>query len=277
MTKITNYFIQTLLSCLLIAPAMADEFDFRDVKLGMTIEEINNLESVKFNYMPTLRYAGGIGGIGCKAAKLSRTKTKNGFEYKLTTPENEKKDILRNLKKPTYSDAPGLYCESNGKEIKTENIVFSNITMKFWEKRLYELQVHYRVVSENDLSFHKSIKTKFLKNIPTKMLSKEITKTNEVYLFDELGTSNQRTGRRGLIIELKSKPKDGGVFNIFKSATPYSGALYIYDLQTQNLIKNFGENVFGKPVEKKKKKSGKTELEKQQDLIKKNLDKTYLN
>ena len=33
----------------------ADDFDYRDMKLGMTIEEIKNLEIGKLKYMPEVR------------------------------------------------------------------------------------------------------------------------------------------------------------------------------------------------------------------------------
>ena len=253
--------------------SFAEEFDFRDVKLGMTIEEINNLESVKLNYMPKVRSGNGLGGIGCKPAKLSRSKSQNEYQYDLTLQEKDEQQFLGGLVKRSYMNAPGLFCENDGAKLKTENINFTNMTMKFWESKLVEFQIHYDVKSENDLSFHNSLKTKFLKTIPNQMHTKEMTNTQEAYLFDELTNEKKKTGKRGLIIELKAKPRDGGLLNYFKSATPYSGALYMYDLNAKRKLQKFGEQVFGKPLNEKPTRSQKVEPEIEENVIKRNLDK----
>ena len=53
--KEINHFIYSHLICSVLPVLFADDFDYRDMKLGMTIEEIKNLEIGKLKYMPEVR------------------------------------------------------------------------------------------------------------------------------------------------------------------------------------------------------------------------------
>ena len=53
--KEINHLIYSPLICSVLPVLFADDFDYRDMKLGMTIEENKNLEIVKLKYMPEVR------------------------------------------------------------------------------------------------------------------------------------------------------------------------------------------------------------------------------
>ena len=53
--KEINHLIYSPLICSVPPVPFADDFDYRDIKLGMTIEENKNLEIVKLKYMQEVR------------------------------------------------------------------------------------------------------------------------------------------------------------------------------------------------------------------------------
>ena len=55
MRKEINHLIYSPLICSVPPVPFADDFYYRDMKLGMTIEENKNLEIVKLKYMPEVR------------------------------------------------------------------------------------------------------------------------------------------------------------------------------------------------------------------------------
>ena len=53
--KEINHFVYNPLTCSVASKSFAEEFDFREMKLVMTVEEIKNLAIMKLKYMPEFR------------------------------------------------------------------------------------------------------------------------------------------------------------------------------------------------------------------------------
>ena len=295
---IYNLSMTLLIFIMFISKTNAEGFDFRGLKLGLTLNEVNGLKSVKLNYMPKLvknsKYSG-FGYIPCLQGSVAKSSFEN-WTYDLLIKEVQERVVVGGCSEfPSrsslllfcsagYKKAPATICDSRIDDrdktfkVNTELGDFSNITLKFWNDNLINISVSYRVNDEWSRNFHKQLKLKFTKNKSAKEIE---TKRDDVTLFYRKNYLGGDTGERARFIELTTeKGILGGWF-----PKVWHSNFTLYNLKGQRLINTFGDKHFGKNNYRKKPIDKQTQKNKEkfdkafQRRIeqKKKLDKEFLN
>lgn len=195
-------------------------FEYRGVKIGMTKQQISELDSVKFRYMPSpldLDCSPGYAYYSFYNDDVFVRKKRNkigGFLYsKEKSIQNERIFIQKRLS--------GIeICNERKISIKPYqlnglgNLKSNNITYKFYQGKLYDLRVNYRDSSQDGMDLYTKIQKRFNNSKYVNKIRKETKeKENSTEYFVEYNSINNKDLNIRIIISFRKKQKFGITYN----------------------------------------------------------------
>ena len=232
-----------------VAKPPATNLDFRGLEVGMTIEEINQLESVKLGYLPRLTQDEATGSrntVICRPALIgvyisgveSQEFVYDIFSKAFDSEHQKYFPDSRNLAGP-----PGtLICDSAASEepfVSRGPISFTDIKLTFWNGKLADFWLSFEGAVEE---LHKSLVEKYA-SLPTFEIIKETEKKGirEYETNTIIASSNPSNGLAAVVI--KNGHLDLTTKNLDKTEA-FEGTLWVADAILRQEVERIIANTF---------------------------------
>lgn len=263
-----------------VAKPTTTNLDFRGLEVGMTIEEINQLESVKLGYLPRLTQDeadGSRNAVICRPAFIGvfihflktrefefdvRPKAFDAEHYKIFPDSRDK------------AGPPGaLICSADDSEeflASRGSIGFTEASLTFWNGKLISFWLKYEGAAEK---LHKSLVDKYT-SLPTfeRISEREIENGGGEYEISTVIASSNPSN--GLVASLQKRGYlDFGTKDL-KKIEASKGSILIADVEAQKEIERIITNTFKEHTDQVIKKRG-FEREKQEQ--EEELNKKFFN
>jgi len=262
-----------------VAKQTTTNLDFRGLEVGMTIEEINQLESVKLGYLPRLTQDeanGSKNAVICRPAFIGvfiHLLETRDFEFDVRPKAFDAEHYKYFPDSRDKAGPPGtLICSANDSEeflASRGSIGFTEAQLTFWNGRLISFWLRYEGAAEK---LHKSLVDKYT-SLPTFELidEREIDGGGEYEISTVIASSNPTNG---LVASLQKKGYlDFGTKGLDKIEA-FKGSILIADVEAQNEIERIIANTFKQHTDQVVEKRG-FEREKQEQ--EEELNKKFFN